>query len=163
MLNPDRRYLSGLMAAAVTLLPMGTDAQTMNRSSEELIPPAAAIVLLTDRTTPETRVPEVSFESSQPLTRASLGGTTLLRRWFAQDSALRARQHPGTQKRSWIARHPVLFGALVGFGGGFLIGYLPGDDGVFDDFTAGFNGWVLGGVGAGTGAAVGAIVGALRK
>jgi hypothetical protein len=57
----------------------------------------------------------------------------------------------------------VLFGALVGFGGGFLIGYLPGDDGVFYDFTAEFNGLVLGGVGAGTGAAVGAVVGALSK
>jgi hypothetical protein len=79
------------------------------------------------------------------------------------DSARRTRQAPGNQKRSWIGRHPVLFGALVGFGSGFLIGYLPGDDGIFDDFTAGFNGWVLGGVGAGTGAAVGAIVGASTK
>src|SRR5688572_30837781 len=79
------------------------------------------------------------------------------------DSALLVVQQPRPQKRSWIGRHPALFGALVGFGGGFLIGYLPGDDGVFDDFTAGFNGWVLAGVGAGTGAAVGAVVGALSK
>ena len=79
------------------------------------------------------------------------------------DSAVRARQQPGAQKRGWIGRHPVLFGALVGFGGGFLIGYLPGDDGVFDDFTAEFNGLVLGGIGAGTGAAVGAVVGASSR
>ncbi len=58
-------------------------------------------------------------------------------------------------KRGWVRRHPVLVGALVGFGSGFLIGYLPGDDGVFDDFTAGFNGAVSGGVGAGAGALVG--------
>jgi hypothetical protein len=47
-----------------------------------------------------------------------------------------------------------VFGALVGFGSGFLIGYLPGDDGVFDDFDAEFNGLVLGGVGALAGAVV---------
>jgi hypothetical protein len=52
---------------------------------------------------------------------------------------------------------------LVGFGGGFLIGYLPGDDVVFDDFVARFNGFVLGAVGAGTGAVVGAVVGATTK
>ena len=79
------------------------------------------------------------------------------------DSALLQVQQPGQRKRSWIGRHPVLFGTLVGFGGGFLIGYLPGDDGVFDDFVASFNGLVLGGVGAGTGALVGAIVGAATK
>jgi hypothetical protein len=67
------------------------------------------------------------------------------------------------RKRSWIGRHPVLFGALVGTGSGFLIGYLPGDDGVFYDFTAGFNGSVIGGVGALTGAVVGAVVSEATK
>ncbi len=60
-------------------------------------------------------------------------------------------------KRNWIQRHPALFGALVGFGGGFLIGYLPGDDAVFDDFTAEFNGAVIGGIGALAGAIVGEV------
>jgi hypothetical protein len=41
--------------------------------------------------------------------------------------------------------------------------YLPGDDAVFDDFTAGFNGMVMGVIGAGTGATVGAVIGAVRK
>ena len=68
-------------------------------------------------------------------------------------------QAPPARTRSWIAAHPVLFGAAVGFGTGFLIGYLPGDDAVFDDFTAGFNGWVMGGIGAGTGALIGLVVG----
>jgi hypothetical protein len=76
------------------------------------------------------------------------------------DSALHARQTPVPQKRSWIGRHSVLVGTLVGFGGGFLIGYVPGDDGVFDDYVASFNGLVIGGIGAGAGAAIGAAVGA---
>lgn len=46
-------------------------------------------------------------------------------------------------------------GALAGFGAGFIIGYVAGDDGIFYDFTAGFNGWVLGGLGAGAGAIIG--------
>jgi hypothetical protein len=56
---------------------------------------------------------------------------------------------------NWIKRHPAIFGSIVGFFTGFWIGYLPGDDAVFDDFDAGFNGLVLGGVGAGVGAIVG--------
>lgn len=79
------------------------------------------------------------------------------------DSALLRVQQSGAHSHSWIGRHPVLFGTLVGFGSGFLVGYLPGDDGVFDDYAASFNGLVLGGVGAGTGALVGAIVGAAKK
>jgi hypothetical protein len=59
------------------------------------------------------------------------------------------------RRGNWITRHPAAFGAIVGFTAGFLIGFLPGDDAVFDDFTAGFNGLVLGGVGAGAGAVVG--------
>jgi hypothetical protein len=66
------------------------------------------------------------------------------------------------QSRSWIGRHPILCGAMVGFGGGVLIGYARGDNGVFDDFTGTFNGLVLGGVGAGVGALVGQFVAAGR-
>jgi hypothetical protein len=65
------------------------------------------------------------------------------------------RQQGSSGNRNWIQRHPVLFGTLVGFGTGFLIGYLPGDDAIFEDFTAEFNGLVLGGIGAGAGALVG--------
>src|SRR5688500_6341106 len=57
-------------------------------------------------------------------------------------------------RRNWVQRHPVWTAAMVGFGSGFLIGYLPGDDAVFDDFTAGFNGTVVGGIGAGAGASI---------
>ncbi len=62
-----------------------------------------------------------------------------------------------------LGKHPVLFGTLIGFGSGFLVGYIAGDDGVFYDFTAGANGVMLGGIGAGIGAGVGAIVGVATK
>jgi hypothetical protein len=71
----------------------------------------------------------------------------------------RAAQSAPARKKNWIQRHPACFGAAVGFVAGFFIGYLPGDDAVFDDFEAGFNGAVLGGIGAGAGAIVGALAG----
>jgi hypothetical protein len=80
----------------------------------------------------------------------------------AVESSTAGRQ-PSPGRRNWVQRHPVLTGAMVGFGSGFLIGYLPGDDAVFDDFVAGFNGTVVGGIGAGAGASIVAIVQALRK
>ena len=83
-------------------------------------------------------------------------------------SRLAAERHatvPGQTppRRSWAHRHPIATAAIVGGGTGFLIGYLPGDDGVFYDFTAGFNGMVVGGIGAGAGASLVAIVRALRR
>lgn len=59
------------------------------------------------------------------------------------------------KRKGWIKRHPVVFGTIVGFGSGFLIGYAAGDDGIFYDFTAGASGIILGGMGAGAGALVG--------
>jgi len=59
---------------------------------------------------------------------------------------------------NWAARHPVLFATLVGFGGGFLVGYATGGDELIHDFSAYGNGLIRGGVGAGIGAAVGVIV-----
>jgi hypothetical protein len=79
------------------------------------------------------------------------------------DSALLRVQQPGQRNRSWIGRHPVLFGTLVGLGGGYLVGVGAGEDGIFDDFTAGENGLFVAGIGAGAGALVGAIVGAATK
>ena len=71
------------------------------------------------------------------------------------DPARRQEDERQAERKNWIQRHPSCFGAAVGFVGGFLIGFLPGDDAVFDDFTAAFNGAVLGGIGAGTGAILG--------
>jgi hypothetical protein len=113
-------------------------------------------------TAPASRLPSTPAAgwlrraASRELARVNLSAAS------AEPAWLRVRQ-PGQRKRSWIGRHPVLFGTLVGFGGGFLVGYLPGDDAVFYDFTAEFNGLVLGGVGAGAGALVGAIVGSGTK
>ena len=166
MRSSDRRSFSGLMAAALMLAPASTEAHAILRSAEALNPRATAIVRVAD-TVQGTEVTQISFEFPRPLTSpAGRAGTTPPSRWVlhaADWAAFRTHQQPAPQKRSWIGRHPALFGALVGFGSGFLIGYLPGDDGVFDDFTAGFNGLVVGGVGAATGGAVGAIVGALTK
>ena len=88
-------------------------------------------------------------------THRTLSGLTARRLSSGEQSA-------GQRQRSWIGRHPALVGALVGFGGGFVIGYASGRDGVFDDQDAAFSAWVLGGVGAGAGALVGVIVGAIR-
>ncbi|MEO5823384.1 MAG: hypothetical protein ABIT71_23010 [Vicinamibacteraceae bacterium] len=65
--------------------------------------------------------------------------------------------------RNGFQRHPVWTAALVGGGSGFLIGYLPGDDVVFDDFTAEFNGAVVAGIGAGVGAALIKGIQAIRR
>ena len=73
-------------------------------------------------------------------------------------SAASARQ-ASSRRRSWVARHPVLFGTLVGFGAGFAIGIMGGDDGVLDDYNAEFSGLVLGGIGVGIGATAGAVIG----
>jgi hypothetical protein len=76
---------------------------------------------------------------------------------MAQGSTAPAGER-SAHKGNWIQRHPVLFGTAAGFGAGFLIGYLPGDDAVFEDFTASSNGVVIGGIGAGAGALVGATI-----
>jgi hypothetical protein len=180
MRSSDRRRLYGLTAGVVALLPVAAEAQMRNRSSEELMPITGHIVVAIEKTIEQTRseASKVSVESSgarhalvRPPTAAGgwLEGAAgqevhrLTRSTLLLDSALRSRQQPAPPKRSWIGRHPVLFGTLVGFGGGFLIGYVPGDDGVFDDYVASFNGLVMGGIGAGAGAAIGAAAGASTK
>ena len=70
-------------------------------------------------------------------------------------------QQPGQRQRSWLGRHPVLFGTLVGFGSGFLVAYAgdqPNKGLLFDDADVEANALVLGGLGAGIGALVAAIV-----
>src|SRR3989304_1108471 len=135
-------------------LPSTPVAGWLTRAARRGPPPGAAA--------PAGRLPSppvagwLTGAASRELARLNLSAAS------AEPALLRVQQ-PGQRKRSWIGRHPGLFGTLVGFGGGFLIGYLPGDDGVFGEFTAGVHGWVLGGVGAGTGALVGAIVGAATK
>jgi hypothetical protein len=109
---------------------------------------------LSETATVKTDIPQKRLETRNAAFIPPVG------RLAIQHIRFSAAQASTPRRRGWIARHPVFFGALVGFGTGFLIGYLPGDDGVFNDFTAGFNGWVTGGIGAGAGAAVGAMVAA---
>ena len=128
--------MRAVLAALLTLL---LAAPVFGQTSDEVTPPGAA--------------PPGNWVQAA----VAREGARLMFTFPSRSPYLGARQQP-RQKRGWIGRHPVLVGTLIGFGGGFLIGYLPGDDGVFDDFTAEFNGLVLGGVGAGVGAVSGAIL-----
>jgi hypothetical protein len=73
-------------------------------------------------------------------------------------------QQNQTSDRSWIGRHPVLFGSLVGFGVGFAGGYVTGrpearGDPSSDYLTPEEGGFFFGGIGAGAGALIGLAVG----
>lgn len=63
-------------------------------------------------------------------------------------------------KRFWTA---TKFGAIAGFAAGLAAGLAAGDDGVFEDATAGGNGLILGAIGAGAGALIGKAVEASRQ
>jgi hypothetical protein len=126
-----------LFALLLFISPQLSSAQTRNTGDHAGIPPTSMSIgnWVKEHTTKEPRNLNLSWA-------------------FTNSLPVSARQI-SPQKRKWIGRHPMLFGSLIGFGAGFLAGYLPGDDGVFHDFTAGFNGLVLGGIGAGAGAIVG--------
>jgi hypothetical protein len=65
-------------------------------------------------------------------------------------------------KQNWIKRHPVVFGASVGFVAGFVVGAVQDDSALFEGAES-LTKWLLGGVGAAGGALVGWIVGNLTK
>ena len=182
MVQWPRCFLPVVMAVATALVPASAGAQMRFRAFDERLLRSANLMFLTDgRVETATGRSATILSESREVARApgTLRSASRTRQCFgcmpdgngarlapsktSADLAWRVRQQSGDRKRSWIGRHPVLFGAIVGFGAGFLIGYLPGDDGVFDDFSAGFNGLVLGGVGGGGGAGIGAIVGASAK
>ena len=115
-----------------------------------------------------------SVSHAEPPPSPSSGGVTSFGRAIQSEvarfaEAEAAATHPpplspaAVRRRSWCGRHPVWTAAIAGAASGFLVGYLPGDDAVFDDFTAGFNGTVVGAIGAGGAASVVAIVPALRR
>lgn len=98
-----------------------------------------------------------------PLRRASLskGSHTMLRAGTGQAPV----QAGCRDRRSWMDRHPVWAGALVGFGAGFLLTYAVTQDNDNETFTvispaAGATFW--GGVSAGVGALAGWGVGRNR-
>ncbi len=126
-----------LLALLLFINPQVSSAQTRNTGDYAGIPTTSLSIgnWVKESTTKEPRNlnPSWAFTNSLPVSAGQIS----------------------PEKRRWIGRHPVLFGSLIGIGAGFLAGYLPGDDGVFHDFTAGFNGLVIGGIGAGAGAIIG--------
>lgn len=67
------------------------------------------------------------------------------------------------QKQGWIGRHPVLFGALAGFGAGFALGYPTGNSAARGDPSSDYltpeeKGLLFGGIGAGVGALIGKVL-----
>ena len=75
---------------------------------------------------------------------------------------LRAAQPSQQQPRSkgWLARHPQLFGALVGFGAGCIVGasQVGGSEDTFANALDEFACPVVGGIGAGAGALIALLV-----
>ena len=80
-------------------------------------------------------------------------------RLAALPPALRQQQ---PRERSWPARHPVIFGALVGLGVGLAVeaAVIPGESGG-EPHSAYLP--IFGGLGAGIGSVVGLIVAAVRR
>jgi len=93
-----------------------------------------------------------------PLQRASLSKDTHTMRRAETRQADRPSQNVGRDRGSWIERHPVWTGAMVGFGAGFLLTYAATHDNGRELITvmspgAGATFW--GGVSAGIGAVAG--------
>jgi hypothetical protein len=99
-----------------------------------------------------------SVAADGPLRRASLAGVQLTEspekaRWAVGV----ARQNEQT-KKGWMERHPVIAGALIGFGAGFAITYAVtgnDDDEFIKIMSPGAAGLFWGGVTAGFGALAG--------
>jgi hypothetical protein len=125
-----------------------------------LVAVAANAVLAAEASGP---IPNVQLPKEGSLAEAAAREVRRSRLLPASLPVVAPAPQAGQPKRSWMGRHPTVAGTLIGLGAGFLIGWVPGDDGVFDDFVAEFNGIVVGGIGAGAGAAVGAGIGALMK
>ena len=96
-----------------------------------------------------------------PLARAGVAEATRL----ATVNAAQTAQRPAAQNRSWGWRHPVLAGALVGTGGGALVGAVSGscDQNQFCPVGTGGAMALVAVLGAGIGSIAGFIVGASRK
>lgn len=103
-----------------------------------------------------------SGTENSPLGRAAM--TEAIRVVATGAVQAQAPQPPAAQRRSWIGRHPALFGALVGTAGGAALGSLE------DCRNTGFSfcsrgASVAGGalLGAGVGSLTGFFIGRARK
>ena len=116
--------------------------------------------------------PETSVISTAPTLR-SFVADSIVRNAVERESSTRRlalslgraerlqAQQPAAQDRSWIRRHPVLFGTAVGFASGYLAVRLtsPPEEDTGNEFSPEFYALVVGGMGAGVGALIGFLVG----
>ena len=110
--------------------------------------PANTAIAVRDATGETITGQFVGLQVEHLLLRDSSGSERRIRR-----SEIHEITKPGPRrKRFWTG---TKIGAVAGFAAGFTIGFAAGDDGVFDDFTGGFNGCVLGGMLAGAGSVTG--------
>jgi hypothetical protein len=129
--------------------PIGVLAQNVSQATHVVPAPTD------QRTPPQTLILSKSAEAEARRLAVSLGKAKSLE-----------LQQPPTQRRSWISRHPTLFGALVGAGAGAAssvvgVGELYCASGSDEDcLFYGASGVLFGaGLGAGVGALVGHFVG----
>src|SRR5688572_24258554 len=97
-----------LTVAAVTSLPTDTEAQTGARSFGGI---------RWNVTEPVYAIANARREDR----RGTRDGSPFSRSPSLSKSSVPTSQRTDTPKRSWIKRHPVLLGTLVGFGGGFAV------------------------------------------
>jgi len=122
---------------------------------------SVVIAAETGNAAPQPSVTVTAHRSNTgPLRRASLDKTTWLRADARQDAQQDQTAAAAPDTRSWMERHPVWTGTMVGFAAGFVITYAStGDDGkrAFIDLSGmrGQASLVFGGVSAGIGALMG--------
>jgi hypothetical protein len=110
-----------------------------------------------------TRTPR--FQEPGPLLKASTSNESykILR---AEARVMRSKQDQGISKRSWVERHPVWTGALIGFGVGSLLTYAATHDSdkgeLLKVISPGAAALFWGGVSAGVGALAGWSIGRNR-
>jgi hypothetical protein len=151
--NSRNLILLALVSGVVHFCARGAIAQVVAESAPQET--SAAVIA---EATVEKRVKTLGFDELLQRNKSPLRlDTTALNRMPSRRLDLPTSPQ-GSAKGNWVKRHPILFGTLVGFGSGFVIGFAGGDDGVFYDFTALANGLFVGGIGAGGGASIGFII-----
>lgn len=109
--------------------------------------------------TPDGSVPTRSAVASSPgaLTLSVAHEASHLARVTASAPTTTQPAPQQTKKKGWIGRHPVLFGALVGFGAGCVLGAsrVGGSQDTFFNALDEFACPVVGGMGAGAGSVIG--------
>ena len=94
-------------------------------------------------------------------------GSPQIASWWPATKTQNARasgavqQHP-VPKRSWCGRHPVLTGALIGFGSGTALGAFGSEDD-YSPFTRGEFALMIGGSGAVFGSLAGLVLAIVRR